>query len=506
MRGHRYGPLVTLVVVSALATGCTPSASPTAASPVSVLSWGTCPPAVEATFLTRHQCGTLTVPIDRSRPASGTTSLLVTRAWPVEESTMLPGVGTGFGHDLGGPEDFGASGATRMRRVFTSVIDRGDALHSTTSLACPEIDSLSARVAAAADGDPAVRSAFVDAVGACARRLRDAGIEPTHFGPADAAADVEDLRRALGIDRWDVAGSYGSRSLVLTTYAATYPDAVRAAYLDSPMWPDEQSATQRAQAATESMARLVQLCTADETCAREHPDLNRIWQQALDRLQQQPLRGSGRSGTSADASDIAVLVDAAKLVRFATAALSGDGPADLAWLPAAIDDAANGILEPHLADKVASDPAYCAGYRPLCEQRPFSHGSFLTGMCQFPGYATQGATAPTGDPLLEVYRNDPWAEACSTWGVPTTSHSTTIPVGMPVLVMSGELDPFSPPRATTARAASLGTPGWPVVVPGQTHNVLGFLQCVIDLRNTWVEHPSAPPDSAGCEGDITFIG
>jgi len=45
-----------------------------------------------------------------------------------------------------------------------------------------------------------------------------------------------------------------------------------------------------------------------------------------------------------------------------------------------------------------------------------------------------------------------------------------------------------------------------VIVPAQTHNVLGFTECVIAIRNAWVEAPDAPPTDTSCLGTlkITF--
>lgn len=80
----------------------TPSCTPQP-DPPSTLVWGDCPADVEATFLARHQCGTLTVPVNRSRPDGPTLDLLVARAWPVGQEPR-EGIGTGFGHNIGDPQ------------------------------------------------------------------------------------------------------------------------------------------------------------------------------------------------------------------------------------------------------------------------------------------------------------------------------------------------------------------------------------------------------------------
>jgi hypothetical protein len=71
--------------------------------------------------------------------------------------------------------------------------------------------------------------------------------------------------------------------------------------------------------------------------------------------------------------------------------------------------------------------------------------------------------------------------------------------------MTGQLDSFNPPALAATVAAGLPT-AWTLAVPGQTHNVLGFAECVITARNEWQFDPTSPPDERACERapPITF--
>ena len=67
------------------------------------------------------------------------------------------------------------------------------------------------------------------AVRACSRQL---GARRQFFGTDDVVADMESLRRALGVDRWTLDGiSYGS--YVGERYALAHPDRVQRLVLDS---------------------------------------------------------------------------------------------------------------------------------------------------------------------------------------------------------------------------------------------------------------------------------
>jgi len=39
---------------------------------------------------------------------------------------------------------------------------------------------------------------------------------------------------------------------------------------------------------------------------------------------------------------------------------------------------------------------------------------------------------------------------------------------------------------------------WALTIAGQTHNVLGFSDCTISIRNQWTLHPDQAPDTHQC--------
>jgi len=57
----------------------------------------------------------------------------------------------------------------------------------------------------------------------------------THLTVADVIADCEEVRQALGIDRWAVLGQSSGGGLALR-YAAAHPAAVSAAIFENPVW------------------------------------------------------------------------------------------------------------------------------------------------------------------------------------------------------------------------------------------------------------------------------
>ena len=68
---------------------------------------------------------------------------------------------------------------------------------------------------------------------------------------------------------------------------------------------------------------------------------------------------------------------------------------------------------------------------------------------------------------------------------------------VPLLMLPGQFDSFSPPAVAEAQAARLPM-AWTIAVPGQTHNTLGFAECAITARNQWAQDPTTPPDEDAC--------
>lgn len=491
-----------LCTALALATGGCTSSTPDESFRPS-LEWTECPADVEATFLSRHECGYLTVLEDRSAPEGRTIALAVVRVWPVGVEPQ-PGISTGFGANIGDPVGLTgdiASGATRLERVVVQMVSRGAGPHAEPSLRCPEVDALGEQAAASGTGDEALTAAFVEAVGACADRLRAGDVDPAQYDVAAAAADVEDLRAALEIDQWYTVGSQGTESRELFEYLRVYPGRAQFAFVDSPWFPEIDDLTGGVNGARSALDELFAACADDAQCARSYPDLEQTWASALQRLDTTPLTGVHETRTG---DPIAVTVDAGKLLRMARFSLGDGGQGNLRQLPEMFAAAARGELTPQLASLVANDPVFCAGYRPLCAgQDGFSLGVYLTTFCrdQMP-FIDQAALAAAvaEDPVYEaVFADSPYLSACEAWDVPPGDPDTSTPVDtdVPLLMLPGQFDSYSPPSLAREQAQALDM-AWVLEVPGQTHNTLGYAECAITARNAWALDPMSPPDDDAC--------
>jgi pimeloyl-ACP methyl ester carboxylesterase len=317
---------------------------------------------------------------------------------------------------------------------------------------------------------------------------------------AAAGADVADLRQALGIAEWNLIG-FGSQSRILLEAARQDADGVRSVVLDSPQLPGLPDAVVARQGLDDAIAALGVACAADPACDAAAPDLPALFDAALARLDADPI-------TVTDDEGAPILVDGGAFLRVVRSVLGGDGPANVHELPATIASAADGDVSDQVVRILSRDPTLCAGYRPLClDAGSFSLGSYLSILCRNdePFVDLTALDSDPRPPVEVVLGDNPYLAACDPWHVPPADEEVSEPVGgtYPLLVLTGELDSFVP-HASVAQSVSDRQDTHVLQVPAQTHNVIGFADCAITIRNAWVDRPDAPPADTSCLGTLTI--
>jgi hypothetical protein len=469
------------------------------------ITWVDCPADISVTFTDRHKCGVLEVMTDRTDPSKGTLELLVGRAWPQDGHD--PGrFGFTYGSDIGSYDPIGGGmtgNATSLDLVGVKLEARGTGPRAVPSLQCPEIGEVAPMLSGAPTGDAGAEATFIDAVRRCREHLGDQGVDPTGYDVAANVADVDDLRRALGIDRWDVTSSYGTQSRYLVEAMRQHPETLGATYLDSP-WPaGTNELIGDVELTRAKLDLLFGVCDAEPRCRGPRP-LADDWQRALDRLADRPLTGTYDGPVG---EPVEVLVDAPKLVRAARFALGGDGPVNLVHLPAAIRSAAAGRLHPVLAQIVGADPGMCFGYRATCAgQDDVAWGVHLTQLCRndlpFLDWDRLDAAIAGEDAYAAAYDANFWQTVCDTWDVPPADHplAELVHPPVPTLLMLGRFD-SSTDLAWARRLVRQDDQVQLLIGYGDTHNTLGLSTCMRDTRDAWVANPSKAVDPDTCNGD-----
>jgi pimeloyl-ACP methyl ester carboxylesterase len=475
-------------VVVALFAACTGEGSSQPSSPS--YSAAPCPRDVQVQLLVRHSCGYLTVLEDRSRPDGRTLRLFVVRIPPPDERPHPDSVLI-LGDDVGALPDYGRhqGEAQRLHRVVYVLDQRGTG-HSRPGLACPEVDPVSTEGLIEPTGDPSLLRRFLAAVTACRSRLLSTGIDPSQFDLAAMAADVEDLRRELGVSSWNLA-SYGSLSRLALEVIREYPGHVRAAYLDSPQFPQLDEPTEMVLGTGLVLNELLGACRGDPSCRGVYPRLGEQLSAAIEQLAAHPIEAHTPLGD--------VVVDAGSFLRALQVILGEDPGTDV---PAFIVDAAHHHIGVDMSTVLATHGSLCAGYRFGCTS-DFSIGVYLSVLCRDQAPFVDASALPGGATplpgLAERYGTSPYLAACSAWKMPSASATIHDPVRsvVPVLMVSGQFDPFSPPSLTREFGDSLEN-SFVIEVPAQSHTPVQGGGCAIRIRDSWMQNPSSPPIGTAC--------
>ena len=307
-----------------------------------------------------------------------------------------------------------------------------------------------------------------------------------HFTTSHAMADLDAVRQALGAERINlVAASYGTRAAL--EYMRLYPRHVRRVVLDGVAPADmvlPEASAPDAQAAFDALLRA---CELQAACRERHPRLRQDWRSLLGTLPRTVRVAHPRTGRDED-----LLLTRDMLLAMVRTALYA--PATASALPAAIGEAAAGRFAPLVG--LSSALASVRGPAALAQ------GMHFSVICaeDLPGPAGTPA-ADFGEGLAPLYR-----EVCAFWprGAVPAAFRQVPPAPVATLLLSGGIDPATPPRHAERVARALGAKARHDVVPNAGHGLLA-LPCVRDAVFRFVDavdDGAALRVDAGCARDI----
>ena len=303
-----------------------------------------------------------------------------------------------------------------------------------------------------------------------------------------AVQDLDAVRRALGVERIDlVGGSYGTR--VALEFLRQFPASVRRTVIDGVAPPDmalPASSSSDNQAAFDA---LIAACAAEPACARAHPDLRARFRALL--------HGLPRRVTATDA--LTGRPEPFTLTREMVLNTVGGAlyaPALAAALPAAIEAASH------------DDFSALIGLNATRSSSPASRlaiGMHLSVVCaeDMPRVAAS-LDRPGAD--FEAAGLHMYEKVCPTWPrgqVPAAFY--VIPKSdSPVLLLSGSLDPVTPPRHGERAAKALGPMARHVVVANAGHGVM-TIGCVRDIVFRFIDAASSADALAVDAGCVSHV-
>jgi len=302
-----------------------------------------------------------------------------------------------------------------------------------------------------------------------------------------AARDIEAVRGALGYGRINLwGGSYGSR--LAQAYARLFPGSVRAMVLDGVAAPDQvvPAGAHDAQAALDA---LFKQCANDTVCAAAFPNLRAEFEAIAARLAKAPETLSLPDPRTAETSRIEMTS-----MRFlGTVHNILYSQADSRRLPFLIHSAYQDRWQPFIArSNVARDFASDGGpAMPL----------HLAVVCaeDFPRLTPQLLEEDTKGSFLAAPQIMRIGKMCEAMGVPAVPYQAPSTIEAPVLLLSGALDPVTPPRRAEAARKYMKNAQHLIVKNGG--HIVSPLGCAPRLLREFLDQPAAPV-KANCLGEI----
>lgn len=433
----------------------------------------------------RLRCGTVRVPRSHDRPdgPSYALSVVVIRAdaQPAEPDPVIY-ISGGPGSPITRYAAYQARHPYAAGRDLVLVDQRG--IGRSEPRLCPEHERglFDATLAAVAADTIEAQDRRRAAYAACRAEAVRRGHDLDDFGTRVTAEDLDAVRQALGLTRWNLYGeSYGTA--VAMTLMALHPETIRSVVLDSLYPPDPMPLF--SENVRDARDALFALCAAEVACAAAYPDLAGLYAGTLDRLAHAPL-------------PIAAPAPGGHGPTLLTASLFDAIIAQFLYMSAAYPVLPGLIRAVH--DGQAAPLAAMAGplFPALLTQNRAAHAAVE---CRDrPHWRLTPPEAANGLDRAQLYG------ICADWS--DLGPPIPVPAGtaVPVLVLAGRFDPVARPALSRQVAESIGPAARWIEFPGMGHNIHGSSPCGVRIAAAFIAAPEQPPDT-GCvagEAPIRF--
>lgn len=504
-----------LVLLAGLLTGCGAPAAPAPPTATAVPPTATpaLPPPTAATAQARVprfepapcpfdvpgdrlegrdvRCGYLVVPEQHSAP-DGPTLKLAVAIFKARGDTVQPDP---IVHLQGGPGGASQGAIMGFQGGYAKALgqdrdviffDQRGTGHSQPDMTCPEV--VRQGIADYAQNlTVAEESAHkIAAVAACRDRLARQGVNLAAYHTTENAADVNDLRVALGVPQLNlIGGSYGTRLGLIAM--RDFPAAVRSAVLQGVYPPPQNHDEQIPRSFDRSLKMIFAACAADPACAAAYPDLPGTFRAVVHDLDAHPVTLQVAAGDR-------------------TYPLVASGHRFTQVLRALVYQVYSIQLIPALIYQMhGGDTTLLTQFaqQALDLSNSAALGMYYSTECneETPFNSRAGIDAALRDVLPEIRDAFDWYQdltVCAAWPGGTAPARENAPVvsAVPALLLTGVYDPVTPPAYGESAALTLSQ-GHHVLFPADGHGVEGNSRaCAAGIFAAFIHDPRGPLDTS----------
>lgn len=385
-------------------------------------------------------CGRLIVPEDRRHPNGRTISLsvaIVPAATAKPKSDPIVWIAGGPGDDAITEIPLAVAGKLNADRDVIFMSQRGT-YTANPKLTCDVVDRWAAETLDMPYDAPATGKAFAVATRKCREELAALTPDLGAYNTLESSDDLEALRLALRIKKWNLYGiSYGTD--LSLTYMRMHPAGIRSVGIDGIFPPSLAGGVASWPSAAEGINAVFKACDAQAACHRRYGDIAATFRQLVNQYEASPKSVSvavpGHTGK------VRVTISGGMLVQWAVS----PGTHFAGTMPASIDALAHGDPDP-IASTWAKPKLDPAGIGVL------SNGLFNGVSCgEWVPYETEQNVLNAGKRAFPAFGDSIWKNApnlpfmrqnCAVWNVPSVSPQVreVTRSKIPTLVVSAQYD------------------------------------------------------------------
>jgi len=271
--------------------------------------------------------------------------------------------------------------------------------------------------------------------------------DPRYFTTSVAVQDLEALRMALGYTQFNLYGiSYGTR--VAQHFLRRYPESTRSVIIDGVVPPQIALGPGIAIEAQNALDAIFERCAESDACSKRFPTIRDDFDRLRVHLAEEPVNVTMPNPVSGALEDVSFddnkMAGALRLLSY--------HPSSVALMPLLIDEAVNGNFQPlaaqfmMIAEGMSDQLSIGMHNAVVCtEDSPYFEGEAVS----------RDALAAT---YIGPVQLDALEAICSVWpkGVLDDDFKTPVATDIPVLLLSGEADPITPPPYADLAAVDLG--------------------------------------------------
>lgn len=362
--------------------------------------------------------------------------------------------------------------------------------YAEPSLVCPELAESRIRwLAEPLPYDDAAMKPQIDAFALAHARLSAAGIDLNLFSQREMATDVIMAVSALGYDRFNLYGN-SAGTILVQHIMREYPDRLRSVVMGSIIPPTVNPRAANPAVAERAFKRLFEAVDSVPAARRAYPNLEQIFFEVVRDLNANPRFYQIADPTSGQPVKLA---------------LTGDRLIEMIYTMLLLD--AKGASAVPLLIKTLSenDDSLVGNFGALLlPPADFSWGVQLSAMLtEYPAGSADSIESagiyPDVERVMRYWRFGPMPleAARSVWKVnaPKSQASELVHLNVPTLLLSGELDPATPPAYAELIAGALPN-AIRLVLRGVGHGPLDAGPCSYAVAHAFLDDPSKELDSS----------